>query len=274
MPERSRMTTSHLQEWSREYTVIYDAAIIICRKGNATIHVDFREWQLTPDAVIILFPNEVVYIPMFSDDFEVEMLSFDKELLREASVQLERTVYSSLRRDRCRGGRAEISTIINNLFASLKFYFREDGCTCLDQIVMLQLKAFFLGFYDYMYRFQSEMPDDVGTTRTRDIFNRFMDALEEHYRQSHDVAYYANLLNISTKYLNNIVKTQVGMTTKTMIDEYVMMQLKLTLRTTEESVKEIATNYHFSDVPFLCRFFKAHTGQTPQQFRKYNKYKA
>ena len=33
------------------------------------------------------------------------------------------------------------------------------------------------------------------------------------------------------------------------------------------SIKEIAWEYHFTDVSFFCRYFKKHTGLTPQQMR-------
>lgn len=36
----------------------------------------------------------------------------------------------------------------------------------------------------------------------------------------------------------------------------------------EKSAKEIAADYRFSDFSFFCRYFKQHTGMTPQQFRK------
>lgn len=43
-----------------------------------------------------------------------------------------------------------LTNIINNMFALLRLYFEQEGCICLEQLVTLQLKAFFLGFYDYL----------------------------------------------------------------------------------------------------------------------------
>ncbi|MBR1727561.1 MAG: AraC family transcriptional regulator, partial [Muribaculaceae bacterium] len=84
---------------------------------------------------------------------------------------------------------------------------------------------------------------------------------------SRDVAYYAQRLNISPKYLNTIVQRTTQHTAKAIIDQYVVMQLKLLLRTSTDPIKQIAWDYQFSDTSFLCRYFKQHTGQTPQQFR-------
>lgn len=52
----------------------------------------------------------------------------------------------------CRTESPILTNIINNMFALLRLYFEQEGCICLEQLVTLQLKAFFLGFYDYLYR--------------------------------------------------------------------------------------------------------------------------
>lgn len=53
------------------------------------MRIDFKDWHLKKDAVITLFPNDMVMLHNVSDDFEVEMLRYDKTMLREASLQLE-----------------------------------------------------------------------------------------------------------------------------------------------------------------------------------------
>ncbi|WP_036875635.1 helix-turn-helix domain-containing protein [Hoylesella oralis] len=63
------------------------------------------------------------------------------------------------------------------------------------------------------------------------------------------------------------MKLKTGHTPKTVIDHYVIMQLKLLLRTGKDSIKEIAWQYHFNDDSFFCRYFKFRTGVSPQQFR-------
>ena len=87
-----------------EPQVLTYGTILICRKGNAVLNVNYKDWNLPEKAVITLFPNDVVLLksPLSSTAFEVEMLKYDTALLREASLQMEHTVYSSLREDRCR----------------------------------------------------------------------------------------------------------------------------------------------------------------------------
>lgn len=265
--QEASLSCSSLEEWQEGPQVLTYGAILICRKGKARLNVNYKDWQLYDGAVITVFPNDVVKLRV-EETFQVEMLKYNPSLLREASLQLEQTVYSSLREDRCRQDTPVVTNIINGMFALLKVYFDQSECTCISQLVLCQLKAFFIGFHEYLQRNPQYRPDEVKSYRVRELFNRFMMLLEKDYKMSRDVNYYAEQMNISSKYLTNIVNQVTGHTPKTIIDQYVILQLKMHLKRTTQSIKEMAWEFHFADVSFFCRYFKKHTGLTPQQIRE------
>lgn len=293
--QEASLFRSGLEEWQEGPQVLTYGAILICRKGKAMLNVNYKDWELYEGAVITLFPNDVVELKVDGDCkspqtengdfkspqtengdckslqtancFQAEILKYNPSLLREASLQLEQTVYSSLRKDRCRQDTPVVTNIINGMFGLLKVYFDQSECTCISQLVLCQLKAFFIGFHEYLQRNPQYRPDEVKSYRVRELFNRFMMLLERDYKISRDVNYYAAQINISSKYLTNIVNQVTGHTPKTIIDQYVILQLKLHLKRTTQSIKEMAWEFHFADVSFFCRYFKKHTGLTPQQIR-------
>ena len=283
--QEASLFLSGLEEWQEGPQVLTYGAILICRKGKAMLNVNYKDWELYEGAVITLFPNDVVELkvdgdckspetengdfksPQTANNFQAEILKNNPSLLREASLQLEQTVYSSLRKDRCRQDTPVVTNIINGMFGLLKVYFDQSECTCISQLVLCQLKAFFIGFHEYLQRNPQYRPDEVKSYRVRELFNRFMMLLERDYKISRDVNYYAEKMNISSKYLINIVSQVTGHTPKTIIDQYVILQLKMHLKRTTQSIKEMAWEFHFADVSFFCRYFKKHTGLTPQQIR-------
>ena len=303
--QEASLFRSGLEEWQEGPQVLTYGAILICRKGKAMLNVNYKDWELYEGAVITLFPNDVVELkvdgdckspqtengdckspqtengdckspqtengdcksPQTANSFQAEILKYNPSLLREASLQLEQTVYSSLREDRCRQDTPVVTNIINGMFGLLKVYFDQSECTCISQLVLCQLKAFFIGFHEYLQRNPQYRPDEVKSYRIRELFNRFMMLLERDYKISRDVNYYAEQMNISSKYLTNIVNQVTGHTPKTIIDQYVILQLKMHLKRTTQSIKEMAWEFHFADVSFFCRYFKKHTGLTPQQIR-------
>lgn len=293
--QEASLFRSCLEEWQEGPQVLTYGAILICRKGKARLNVNYKGWELYEGAVITLFPNDVVELkvdgdckspqtengdckspetengdcksPQTANSFQAEILKYNPSLLREASLQLEQTVYSSLREDRCRQDTPVVTNIINGMFSLLKVYFDQSECTCISQLVLFQLKAFFIGFHEYLQRNPQYRNDEVKSYRVRELFNRFMMQLEKDYKISRDVNYYAEQMNISSKYLTNIVNQVTGHTPKTIIDQYVILQLKMHLKRTTQSIKEMAWEFHFADVSFFCRYFKKHTGLTPQQIR-------
>ncbi len=293
--QEASLFRSGLEEWQEGPQVLTYGAILICRKGKAMLNVNYKDWELYEGVVITLFPNDVVELkvdgdfkspqtengdcrspetengdcksPQTANSFQAEILKYNPSLLREASLQLEQTVYSSLRKDRCRQDTPVVTNIINGMFGLLKVYFDQSECTCISQLVLCQLKAFFIGFHEYLQRNPQYRPDEVKSYRVRELFNRFMMLLERDYKISRDVNYYAEQMNISSKYLTNIVNQVTGHTPKTIIDQYVILQLKMHLKRTTQSIKEMAWEFHFADVSFFCRYFKKHTGLTPQQIR-------
>lgn len=65
-----------------------------------------------------------------------------------------------------------------------------------------------------------------------------------------------------------LAREQTGLTAKHLINDYRVQQLKLALSTTTMSLKEVTHAFNFSDQSALTRYFKAHTGQSPKDYRK------
>jgi AraC family transcriptional activator of pobA len=229
--------------------------------------VNFDRWEMASGSVIILFPGDVVQAET-ADGTEVEVFSYNTAMLREASHRMEQTVYSLLRMDRCRDGQSTVAAIVGHIFSILRLYFSMPGFASQDEVALLQLKSLFTGYYDYVQHHPKVRPRDDCSQRVTELFNTFMELVNQHCQTSRDVAYYAQEMNVSTKYLSQIVNRKTHRTPKTIIDHYVVMQLKLSLRTSKKSIKEIGWEYHFTDDSFFCRYFKARTGLSPQQYRK------
>lgn len=268
--ERVRLEWSALESLRSETRLLSAAALLICRKGTAVIRVNFRKFPLNEGSVLMLFPGDAASLNA-SGGFRVEMLRFDAAILREASLQLEHDVYSCLRHDRCLAEEPAAAAIVNSMFALLRIYFRQDDCRCKDQLALYQLKSFFLGCHDFFVRRQDAANAPPPPAAADRLFALFMEQLEKNYKERHTVASYAQILHITPKYLNHVARKICGRTPKMLIDHYVIMRIKLDLRTTNINIKQMAWDYHFSDASFFCRHFRNCTGMTPQEYRR--KYK-
>jgi len=79
---------------------------------------------------------------------------------------------------------------------------------------------------------------------------------------------YAKLLSLSSYQLNAITKGSVGKTVSDLINEQILLEAKRYLLATPNPVKDVADLLGYEDVSYFIRFFKKHTGHSPEAFRK------
>ncbi|MEO9894414.1 helix-turn-helix transcriptional regulator [Aurantibacter sp.] len=99
------------------------------------------------------------------------------------------------------------------------------------------------------------------------IFLAFKDLVESKYTTTRNVKDYANMLFISTKHLNLVVKEFTLNTAKIFIDDFVILESKRAIASSNKSLKEIGYAMGFDEVTNFTKFFKKHTGTTPKQFK-------
>ena len=109
--------------------------------------------------------------------------------------------------------------------------------------------------------------------RSSELYNELLDAIVEHHREASDVHFYANLLNVSSRYLAQVTRRISGKSPKAIIDDYLIHEIELQLKSTDNTVQEIAYRFGFSSQAHFTKFFKKQKGVNPTEFRKGEKIK-
>jgi AraC-like DNA-binding protein len=78
----------------------------------------------------------------------------------------------------------------------------------------------------------------------------------------------ASQLNLSSRYLSDLLKQDTGKTAIELIHIYMINEAKNRLKTEDQSVSEIAYALGFENLPYFSRLFKKETGLSPNQFKK------
>jgi AraC-like DNA-binding protein len=95
----------------------------------------------------------------------------------------------------------------------------------------------------------------------------FKDLLEKHFIDWKKVGDYATELNLSSDYLNNVVKATIGKTAKELIQQRTVLEAKRLGLHTNLSTKEIAYQIGFDDPSHFSKFFKNVEGASFTDFR-------
>ncbi len=92
--------------------------------------------------------------------------------------------------------------------------------------------------------------------------------VDNYYAQKRYPSFYAEQLNISINYLNRICREKRAASCGTIIRGRILLEAERLLCHTFKTVKEIAFELGFENVPYFSTFFKANKGMSPEEYRK------
>lgn len=129
------------------------------------------------------------------------------------------------------------------------------------QMMLKRILILCTRIYKNQKEFQNEEPAKI------DIIRDFNFLVEQHFREKHTVAEYAELLNKSPKTIANLFKKANDKTPLQFIQERRMLEARRILRHTDKPISEIGYEIGFNDVQAFSRFFKKQEGVSPSEFR-------
>lgn len=106
------------------------------------------------------------------------------------------------------------------------------------------------------------------TDEKMDILRKFNLLLEIHFRDQHEVQFYANALNRSPKTLANLFAIFNHPSPSRLIQRRIIQEAQRYLHYTDKSAKEIAYTLGFVSPAHFSRFFRQQTGSSISEFRQ------
>ena len=100
------------------------------------------------------------------------------------------------------------------------------------------------------------------------VHQKFLQLINNYYIEKRTVEDYAELMNISAKYLSQTIKQTTGKNALSFINDRLVAEAKTLIQFTTLDISEIAYQLNFSDPANFGKFFKKHAQLTPLEFRK------
>ena len=197
-------------------------------------------------------PRHIIYVPVLTSAKGEQLVehrvyqAIEKLLIPMCTVVL---APSDLAETPLRHGRA------NQLASALAYYLSHDEKV---SDAMLHAQA-------YLKQLPADYAD--GNSRSEELYNQFLDAVEHYYHRYADVAFYAEQLNVSPRYLGQVTRQITGRSPKAIIDERITNEIETLITTTNKPLKDVAQLLGFSSQAHLSRFFKKRRGVPPTEFQ-------
>jgi len=107
-----------------------------------------------------------------------------------------------------------------------------------------------------------------GRENTARIFLRFLSLAQQHARTEREVAFYADKLCITPKYLSQVARTITNLPASQWIQFYAAFELVSLLNDTTKTLTEVSDLMHFENVSHFSRYVKKTLGKTPSEYRQ------
>ena len=253
---------------SREPQRLNFILMALCRKGKATYSIDTREQTVLPGDLFFISERHIIVNFEASDDFDCLCIMLSTQFYH-GFVQNVKNVSSlllfSMNNPVVSLTKQEIQTY-ENFFMVIREKIADENHHYRKELVQALLLAMFYDMSGVIYRI--EQSSAKKQSRSDVIFARFIALLQENFRKERRVGWYASQLEITAKYLSEVVKNVSKRTPNEWIDSYVVLEIRVLLKNSPKSIKEITEELNFPNQSFLGKYFKEHVGVSPSEYRK------
>ena len=243
--------------------------IVICVvvRGECVCVINDEEYTLRSHDMLMLLPETVIKKREHSDDLTVNCICVSKEMISNiVSMSLYNwDVLTYLMSYPKLTMNTEEMRRFNLYYELLDSKLSDESAACYKESVQMLMKSFMYDFHSVLTKYvKFEQPD---FSQGRNLFKSFMDILATTYPRPRSVSYYADLLNVTPKYLSAVCKQNCGRTASSMIHKAVTKEIHELLVETTKSIKEIMVELDFPSLSFFGKYVKKHFGMGPKEYR-------
>ena len=248
--------------------------IIFCVSGSMCLNVNLAEVELKKNMMLVNVPGNIIKVNKLSDDegtgINYIVVAMTKEFVSNLTVDVSKTFTDGLALME-----SPVMTVgtdyAEQFHQHLKLISKVIGSGVQHKKELVNTLAsavFYLisGLWAEAVNNRNGI-ESMPASRSRMIFEQFMQLVTEYHTKYRNVGFYADKLCLTPKYLSKLVKMTSGRSAPDWIDAYVILEAKNLLKYSNISIKEIVFRLNFPNQSVFYKFFKMRTGMTPSEYR-------
>ena len=255
--EAIRIANSDNQPHNHEFE-----ELIIGMKGKLSHFIDFNEQTFKAPFVSFVTKGKIhrVQPELLDGECELWVLRFKSEFIPETTFQLYNYYHDQANFCITQQRIQKLNTVCTLIYDEMQadkpdLAIVKDLLSALFSMIEHERKLYFNQYNNTL--------NNQNTT-----FQSFLSILEDNFRRSEGVNFYAEKLFMSAKSLNAITQNILHQSVSEIIETRKLIEAKNLLFTTEKTVGEIGYELGYSDKAYFTAVFKKKSGQTPTEFRE------
>lgn len=239
---------------------------ILCHAGKAQFSFMGNTYTMEAGDWVIWQMSSQISDALYSSDFNADFLLVDKDFLLEYNPE---KVWASkafvfIKKNPVFHIDERGKAMIEHNFIQIKRRIAE-AHLFQKEILGRQLQIFLLDLWE-IYKNAMENIQQTDNSSAL-LFTRFMNLLPEHSKTEREVAFYADKLCVSAKYLSEVVKKSSGHPASYWINGYAMQEILAYLKRSDLTLAEISNKMNFYNPAHFTRFVKKQTGESPSELK-------
>ena len=243
---------------------IDDHRLGIVTQGKIRASLNLVEKEICAGTLMFIGPGSIITPVSVSPDLEIYGFGLSADFPMPFPSGQKPAAFNGSRRDfQLPASEADIATARRIIDTLWHVVHQKD----YNRLTVGSLVAAQMHHYDGLYcRYYDSLQSAM--TREQTIFDRFIYLVNQYAPRQHQIAFYAERMCLTERYLGTVVRQVSGITAKEWIDRALITRIKAELKHTDKPVARIADDMSFPTPSFFCKFFKRLTGQTPQVYRR------
>lgn len=246
-------------------------SFFVVLRGKTSFDINYRKVEIGRGDMLLMFPSLLVRLTEQSRDFVGMHLLCERRLFEH--LLTDRPVYQQY--SLFFRTRFPVVHLPDNRLKDMVGVMRQvahhiaEPYPHQEEILLHLLHVFLLQTLAFIEEKGEDASPDLNHAET--VFQQFIGLLTQHYRQQHQIEFYAGKLCMSTTYLSRIIRKVTGKTANYFISGLLYSEACRMLVHTDRTVAAIADELCFADQSSFGKFFKTHAKVSPLGYRAQGK---
>ncbi|WP_031526512.1 AraC family transcriptional regulator [Dyadobacter crusticola] len=266
IPVKNKLETTELFRIKRMKEVIKTTSphghkdyleIIYLRQGAGVHHIDHHQFEVKPFSLYFVMPGQIHswalteipkgFVIMLQKDFLLNQPFYN--YLFQSFPPIFRNGYEL----------EHVDKTIFEIFENIETEYQDQK---ENHLAVIQT------YLQLLFNLLKRETDSPQPQVLPDQLTTFFELVDAHYKTNHEVGFYAESLNVTSKTLNNTCRKLLDKTAGELINAKLNLEAKKRLLYSEDTLSEIAYELGFTDPSHFNKFFKRQVGVLPGIYRK------
>lgn len=240
----------------------------LCLRGTMRVKLNLCEYELQRNSLLIVTPGSIGQCLEMSPDCRLILVAVSKEFLfteEDSEAALIVRKYLS-QQSLLHLNDTQVEEFLS-IYRALRTKLRQPEFRFKPGILKGYMQVLYYELCQLMVPFV-EQQNTMRLSRKKQIFDRFIEVLRQHYASERSISFYADRLCLTPKYLSQVVYAVSGRHAGKWIRDYVILEAKALLKSGQYTIQQVSDMLNFANQSFFGVYFKKAVGCSPTAYKE------